>query len=141
MNGTSLVTLPENVIEIMKKEYLLEIEGKPLTISIDWDKDWKGSYCRELAVSGFGKTIEESLASLAISINSTLAVLQMKIGSPAERALKEVLSKPAPLPGTETHRFQDLLKRKGLSFASGNGLTLDELCDFIEKTTDDVPEV
>lgn len=74
MNCTGQIMLPENIIEIMKKEYLLSIEGKPLTISIDWDKDWKGAYCKELAVSGFGKTIEESLASLAISINSSLAV-------------------------------------------------------------------
>ena len=125
-------------LDRMKKEVLLEIEGKQLTIKLDWDKAWKGAYCQELFVSGFGSTIKEALDSLAISIKSTLAILKRKPSGPAERAIEIVSSKPAPLPGTESHRFQDLLKRKGLEFASGNGLTLDELCDFIEKTTPDI---
>lgn len=57
-------------------------------------------------------------------------------GSPAVRAAKQVLSNPI-LTGTESYRFQELLNRKGLVFSSGNGLTLGELCDFIEKTTPD----
>ena len=128
--------LPSEIINAMKKEFLLEIEGKPLTIKLDWYKDLKGAFCKELVVSGFGWTIEEALVSLSISINSTLASLKRETG-PAEKAIEKISSKPEPLPGTQSHRFKDLLNRKGLVFASGNGLTLDELCDFIEKTTPD----
>ena len=38
----------------------------------------------------------------------------------------------------DTTRFCELLKKKGLKFASGNGLSISELCDFIEKTTPDI---
>lgn len=143
MNGsaeTHIPVLPPEIIDNLKKGFLLEIEGKPLTITLDWDKDWNGAFCKELLVSGFGGTIEEALASLAISINSTLATLRSKTDGPADRAVKVISSEPTPLPGTRTHRFQDLLNRKGLVFASGNGMTLDELCDFIEKTTPDFPQ-
>lgn len=120
------------------EEIVKSLAGERLTIYLDWDKEWKGAFCKELLVSGFGGTIEEALAALASSINSTLASLKMKAGGPADRAIDAISSKQVVLEGTQSHRFQDLLSRKGLVFASGNGLTLDELCDFIEKTTPDI---
>lgn len=128
---------------ITDADILKSLAGRSLTIRLDWDKDWKGAVCNELLVSGFGATIEETLGALARSISSTIAAVADPSESIAYREsvasrVEKILANPV-LDGTQTYRFQELLDRKGLSFASGNGMTLDELCDFIEKTTPDVP--
>ena len=49
--------------------------GHPLTIKVDWDKDWCAAVCVELSVSGFGATPTDALESVARSIRSTIAAM------------------------------------------------------------------
>ena len=50
-----------------------DLVGLPLTIRVDWDKEWKAAICEELEVSGFGETLDDALAAVARSIRSAIA--------------------------------------------------------------------
>ncbi|MCK9434374.1 MAG: hypothetical protein M0R32_06010 [Candidatus Cloacimonetes bacterium] len=63
----------------LSKKCLQDIKTKPLTIKIDWNKDWCAAKCTELEVSGMGETPLEAFKAVSRSINSTIKAIEKSL--------------------------------------------------------------